>query len=396
MTEHIQKTIPEDWDSDIHQLWLAGKITDAMKVIVEKVNSFKEKKPQGLLKQLGYYLFLLKDYKSAHVIFKIAYETYPDDEEALLNLAVSLSLSSEYKDAIFYLTKLLKDDPKNFIAWDSLASNYSKIEEYTKASKAGKNSLIIKDKKFGTLHEAWNLPDENIQSIIKDKKKVIAFSLWGNEKRYIFGALRNLLLAPDIYPDWELWFYLDNSVSPGFVEIIEQLGGNVIVENSDQPAKEKLCWRFKVANHPEVGYFLIRDVDSVFSIREYIAVQQWIDSGKWFHVIRDWWTHTDLMLAGLWGGVANVLPDLQLLLNNYSPGTVNTPNIDQWFLRDCVWKYVKKSCLVHDRCFEHENSIQISAPLPSGDNHIGACEYHQRPEFQEKILSAWIEKGRPA
>jgi hypothetical protein len=35
--------------------------------------------------------------------------------------------------------------------------------------------------------------------------------------------------------------------------------------------------------------------------------------------IRDGWTHTDLMLAGMWGGVAGALPDLQTQADRYVP-----------------------------------------------------------------------------
>ncbi len=167
----------------------------------------------------------------------------------------------------------------------------------------------------------------------------------------------------------------------------------MLLQADGQSYREKLCWRFQVANHKDIGYFLVRDVDSVFSIREVNAVEEWLNSGKWFHVIRDWWTHTDLMLAGLWGGVANVLPNINELLQNYSSTAVVTPNIDQWFLRDRIWRYVKTSCLVHARCFKNKGSRPIPGKIPTNNIHIGACEFDQRPGFQQNILAAWIKLG---
>lgn len=388
------KVIPDSWDSNIHQTWLSGNYQDAIKAAVDNVNSFKEDKPKGFLVQLGYYLFLLNDYVSSSAIFKNAHELYPDDQEVLLNLCVSLSRSKQDEEAVTYLKKVLKSDPLNFVAWDSMASTYYRLGDFKKAAKSGTNALTIKDKKFGAPVPDWNLPTENIKDYTKNKKQVITFSLWGNQKRYILGALRNLLLAPDIFPDWELWFYVDSSVSPGFLNIIQTLGAKVIMQADNQTLEEKLCWRFNVANDDEVGYFLVRDIDSVFSVRECNAVNQWIDSGKWFHIIRDWWTHTDLILAGLWGGVAGVLPNIDEKRQQYSPNSVTTPNIDQWFLRDCIWRYIKTSCLVHDRCFKHGDAIPVPGKIPKDKIHIGACEHSQRQEFQEKILSAWIQQGR--
>lgn len=392
------KLIPDNWDNDIHQLWLAGQAENTIKACVEKINSFtEEKKPKGLLVQFGYYLFLINDFKSSSAILKTAHELYPDDKEVLLNFAVSLSRAKLNKEAVGALKKLLKDDPMNFVAWDSIASSYYRIGEFEKSARSGNNSLRIKDKRYGTPDDKWELPKEDIATYTKDKKRVIAFSLWGNEKRYIFGALRNLLLAPDLFPDWELWFYVDNSVSPGFLDIIKQLGGQVLLQPDNQTQREKLCWRFNVANDENVGYFLVRDADSVFSLREANAVEEWIQSEKWFHIIRDWWTHTDLILAGLWGGVAGVLPNIQDTLSQYSPNSVTTPNIDQWFLRDCLWRHIKTSCLTHDRCFNFDgNAKPVPGKIPNDNIHIGSCEFHQRPEFQTTILSAWIQQGRPS
>ena len=41
-------------------------------------------------------------------------------------------------------------------------------------------------------------------------KKIISFSLWGNNKGYYDGAVKNILLAQKIYPDWICRFYCAN------------------------------------------------------------------------------------------------------------------------------------------------------------------------------------------
>ncbi|MGS2717589.1 tetratricopeptide repeat protein [Eionea flava] len=392
--EESEHAIPQGWDQNIHSIFVTGEANKAIGALVEQINLNKDSKPKGLLEQLSYYLFLIKDYKGASHILESAHKLHPEDDALLINLGVALSRSQEYKKSIHYLGQYLKKNPSEYGAWDSLASNYYHINEEEKAARSGRNALILKDKKFGAPDEKWKLPDKPVKELTAGKKKVISFSLWGNEKRYIFGALRNLLLAPDFYPEWELWFYVDSSVSPGFIELIEKLGGRIILQTNNQNLREKLCWRFAVASEDTVGYFLVRDADSVFSLRECLAVQQWINSGKHFHILRDWWTHTDLILAGMWGGISGILPDIKKMIDNYSPNAMATPSIDQWFLRDCVWRYIKTSYIAHDRCFKFGNAVSLQWPLPEGNQHIGACEYHQRPEFQESILAAWLDRGR--
>ena len=69
--------------------------------------------------------------------------------------------------------------------------------------------------------------------------------------------------------------------------------------------------RFLVSDDPDVGYFLVRDCDSVVSAREAAAVAKWLGSGLPFHAMRDYYTHTDPLLAGMWGGIAGVFPDIK-------------------------------------------------------------------------------------
>jgi hypothetical protein len=108
--------------------------------------------------------------------------------------------------------------------------------------------------------------------------------------------------------------------------------------------------------------------------------------------MRDWWTHTDLVLAGMWGGVAGVLPPMAELLDRYVPPTLDTPNIDQWFLRDSVWPFVRQSCLAHDRCFRMPGSVPMPGPAPSGNRHVGQSEYSVDEATQARLLAAWIER----
>ena len=48
-------------------------------------------------------------------------------------------------------------------------------------------------------------------------KKIISYSLWGNEPMYTIGAIRNAELAKEIYPDWVCRFYIGDDVEDGIV-----------------------------------------------------------------------------------------------------------------------------------------------------------------------------------
>jgi hypothetical protein len=96
---------------------------------------------------------------------------------------------------------------------------------------------------------------------------------------------------------------------------------------------------------------MIRDCDSVLNIRERKAVEEWLGSGKRFHLLRDNAAHTDLILAGLWGGVARLLPPVPQLVQGFSYNPVTeSRTADQHFLGRVVWPLIKDHCLIHDRC----------------------------------------------
>jgi hypothetical protein len=109
--------------------------------------------------------------------------------------------------------------------------------------------------------------------------------------------------------------------------------------------------------------------------------------------MRDWWTHSELMLAGMWGGVAGILPPLVDMLERYQPLAVETPNIDQWFLRDCVWAYVRQSCLVHDRFFTPPGASSWPVPAPQGNIHVGQDEFTARRREQAERLVSWAQSA---
>ncbi|MDR0458381.1 MAG: hypothetical protein LBH10_05055 [Burkholderiaceae bacterium] len=119
---------------------------------------------------------------------------------------------------------------------------------------------------------------------------------------------------------------------------------------------------------------LFRDADSVISRREAAAVDQWLASGKRFHMMRDASAHTELMLAGLWGTVAGSLPPLQQLMQHFRFGEGDRHFADQDFLRQVVWPYARASIMQHDSIFGFMNAAPFPIPRASDDVPIGFSE----------------------
>jgi len=382
--------VPNDWCGLAHQLWLADDKAACVTQAVQTMNTFGVNKPKAIYEQLAYYLYLMNDYKSAAFFIEQGLVYYPDDHQMLSNLVTIYSSLGNHQKSVDIALKLIAQNPNSTKLYDPLCSSLHKLGDLTGAVHYGTQSLIHKDKMYcdkQNLEVTINL--SKVEEDLSLKKKVIAYSLWGNKLRYINGALRNLILAKDIYPEWELWFYIDESVDKKYVDAFKKLGAVIHQRPPNQSIKQKLCWRFHVASHPQVGHFMVRDADSVINVREYHCVQEWLVSKRPFHILRDWWTHTDLILAGMWGGIAGVLPNIEELLEAFHSGKMETPHIDQWFLGQVIWPSIKQHSLIHDRYFNHPLSTPVPGINPCGNRHIGCCEYSQDSVKQELYLAPW-------
>ena len=150
-------------------------------------------------------------------------------------------------------------------------------------------------------------------------EKLITFSLWGKDPKYLVGAVKNAELARTIYPGWLCKFYVGYSVYEDEVySALDQLEGmdNVIVVNMLEPGDWKgMFWRFCNGNgFEDVDVWISRDCDSRLSEREAAAVQVWLDGPKLIHVMRDHPEHSVPIMGGMWGAKKDALPHLDVLL----------------------------------------------------------------------------------
>ena len=378
---------------DIQPLWDQGRQREAIDVLLASINAAAPARPRKLWIQFAYRLFLLGDMGSAERCLRELDQHHPDDADILENLAVCLNRQHKYQEAVALCERACALRPNSSNAWDALTRGHSSLHNWERAGHAGAEALRLKDIAATPL-AGWNLPSVAPDQFLAGRtlNNVIAFSLWGRHPRYLRGAMRNLLLIPELYPGWVARIYLDSTVPAAFRDVAQGLGAEVRLQPDAQSLRQRLCWRFQVANDPTVGRFLVRDCDSVVNTREVRAVGQWLASNQYFHVMRDWWTHTDPVLAGMWGGIAGVLPDLQRMLDLYRPATMDTATIDQQFLRERIWEGVRRSVLVHDRCYRSAHSQPWPDPTPAGSGHVGQDEFNAQRERQRGWLAAWIDQ----
>lgn len=203
-------------------------------------------------------------------------------------------------------------------------------------------------------------------------RNIISFSLYGKSPRYCEVAVMNCIAAAKLLPGWRCRFYTDGSIPPEITARLREHGGEVVIV--DELAQQKihpLMWRMLVLNDPHMQRFLMRDADSLIGLREQAAVNEWLASDKWFHVMRDWFSHTELILAGMWGGCAGVFKNIdQELIRFIEAGQFALSHIDQHFLRKRVWPTVRQSVLSHDSQFKFFNNQPFPAITGEEDSEI--------------------------
>ena len=232
----------------------------------------------------------------------------------------------------------------------------------------------------------------------KPTLRVISYSLFGSSPQYTGGALENAKLASQIYPGWSVRVYHDDTVPSPVTEALRSR--NVTLVNISAfspeipdyifallqqpklqllsnalytPVKDKTIWNLFVAFDPTVERYIIRNTDSALSWRERAAVDQWIYSGKRFHVMRDHPFHSyHSVPSGLWGGTHDAVPDIVSLIREYSETTKYASL--QVFLNKEIWPLATSSVIQHDAfsCEKYEGSI----PFPTqwnGWEYVGSA-----------------------
>ena len=106
-------------------------------------------------------------------------------------------------------------------------------------------------------------------------------------------------------------------------------------------------WRFYPAFYEKDIILIVRDTDSRLNMKEKIAIDNWLNSDKDFHILRDHPWHVTRILAGLWGVKNN------LLLEESFQDTFNTfykkneKGVDQEFLMQ-IYDKIKEQSLIYD------------------------------------------------
>ncbi len=312
-----------------------------------------------------------EDYKTALTATQTAHRLAPHLIAPLSDMATVYIKLEDWNNAITSAHKALQINPNHINSLDVLSHAYGAKRDWKNVAIYGKRALMLRDEK---ITDAPNLSTPFMQQR-DDTQNIIAFSLFGDSSAYIEPAVLNAQLVAKIYPNWQCRFYVDDSVPDWAVDRLSNTHSHIVKINDEHKNLPKTMWRFLAMDDESVGYVLFRDADSVISRREAAAVSEWMASGQAFHIIRDAGSHTELILAGLWGAKAGVVPDMTAKMHAYAAAHSEHRHSDQFFLRDCIWAYVRQDVYASDRLFDFGDTHPITTVGFDHDKtHIGCDE----------------------
>jgi hypothetical protein len=212
-------------------------------------------------------------------------------------------------------------------------------------------------------------------------KKLISFCLWGNNKKYTIGAIKNAKLAQEIYPGWICRFYTGQSVPKDIIDELKKIDNTEIIQMNEPGNNTSMFWRFLPASENNIEMMISRDTDSRLNLREKLAVDEWINSDKGFHIMRDHPYHRALILGGMWGTKNNIISNIGYLINNFNKA--NHYGIDQNFLAHIIYPIIKNNCMVHDEFFNFDKVKRSFPTKRINKEFVGEIIDHDDNRFNQ-------------
>jgi hypothetical protein len=327
------------------------------------------------------------DFQSGVKFAEEALRITPDNISILPDYALCLMRTKAY-DRAYNIYMSIHDAPASkrkqaSPTWlDGLVEVCGWLGKTDELREYGLRSLRASDAKCGA-NPSVPIPDHVPPAFnpANPAENVIAYSLFGSNPRYCEPAVMNAEMTRDVFKGWTCRVYLDATVPNHVQQRLKDAGAEVVFMGSNTGI-HPLMWRFLVIDDSSVRRFLLRDADALLSEREYAAVHEWVESPYYFHIIRDYFTHTELILAGLWGGCTGVLHNAVESMQQFvAKNTDSGRFIDQHYLRENVWPTLRKSVLSHDDLFGFHDAKPFPPHAPnrwSTDQfHVGSNTSYQ-------------------
>lgn len=213
-----------------------------------------------------------------------------------------------------------------------------------------------------------NFNENKIEKYCSYEKNNIGFCVYGKTKLYLEGALKNEYQYNQ--HNYNCLFYTRKDID---VTVKNKLKNTI--DCCDMPGWFMMFTRFYPVENPNNNIYMSRDTDCRLSKRELFCIEDWLQSKKTLHIIRDHPYHTTEILGGLWGFQNNNIPDLRFQISKWCIEFVRNNKIyqkgpDQFFLKNLYKKY-NNDAYIQDSYLNYENNKKNIKIKRNGKEYLG-------------------------
>jgi hypothetical protein len=207
-------------------------------------------------------------------------------------------------------------------------------------------------------HGIINLQSNSFERVQIYKKKYVSFCVYGTNKKYTIGAVKNCFQYLRAYNDIQPIFFIRNDVDKSVGDIIKYSGG-IVIKTLYVPDWFMMFCRFLPIESCQ--FIMSRDTDCRLIEREIICNNIFLNSQKKFHIIRDHPYHQTEILGGTWSAKNYNIPLLRIMIldfcmENYKMVKMNMGH-DQNFLAHYIWTSLDNEIIfAHDCYFKYNIS----------------------------------------
>lgn len=213
-------------------------------------------------------------------------------------------------------------------------------------------------------------------------RRIISYSLFGQNEMYNHGMVVNARLAPQYYPGWTVRVYATPDATA--VDALRELGCEVVVVEP-APGAKLMATRFLAAVDAEIAIF--RDADSRLNPREAAAVADWLEQGTRFHIMHDHPYHRPSLICGGMWGVRGQLPEMARWIDQW-PNWRDRDD-DQALINHHVWPLARHD-MTHHTSIRQRMKGQPFPPHALSPGFVGQqYDSHDNPVTPPSRASLW-------
>jgi len=202
--------------------------------------------------------------------------------------------------------------------------------------------------------------------------KAFSFCIYGTERNYYDGLLENIQIIREYFPDFEIIVY------KGICDSEWTFDNSLKVIETNREGAINMLYRYLPLGFTDIGF--IRDADSRITERDRWCIQNFLQSTKNYHIVRDHFWHKEPIMGGIFGWKKPLEIDLSL------DATI-TYSQDMTYLKDYLYPLIKSDALVHtnNHAFLGEHVELITIPQKDQWDFIGNVIWDSKPKFEYLI-----------